>query len=77
MQATGGGGMAMFGGAMPDTYNLVVNTNHPLISKIFNEKDKAKQTEITKRTTDLALLSQNMLKGEELTKFINQSIELI
>jgi molecular chaperone HtpG len=78
MQAVGGGGgMAMFGGAMPDTYNLVVNTNHPLISKILNEKDKAKQTAITKRTTDLALLSQNMLKGEELTKFINQSIELI
>jgi molecular chaperone HtpG len=77
MQAVGGGGMAMFGGAMPDTYNLVVNTNHPLISKILNEKDKTKQTEITKRTTDLALLSQNMLKGEELTKFINQSIELI
>ena len=73
----GGGGMQMFGGAMPDTYNLVVNTNHPLISKILNEKDKAKQTAITERTTDLALLSQNMLKGEALTKFINQSIELI
>jgi molecular chaperone HtpG len=77
MQATGGGGMAMFGGAMPDTFNLVVNTNHPLISKILNEKNKKKQTEITKRTADLALLSQNMLKGEELTKFINHSIELI
>ena len=77
MQAVGGGGMAMFGGAMPETYNLVVNTNHPLISKILNEKDAKKQTEITKRTADLALLSQNMLKGEELTKFINQSIELI
>jgi molecular chaperone HtpG len=78
MQAVGGGGgMQMFGGAMPDTYNLVVNTNHPLISKILNEKDKVKQNQITKRTTDLALLSQNMLKGEELTKFINQSIELI
>ena len=78
MQAVGGGGgMQMFGGAMPDTYNLVVNTNHPLISKILNEKDKAKQTEITRRTTDLALLSQNMLKGEDLTKFINQSIEQI
>lgn len=77
MSAVGGGGMNMFGGAMPDTYNLVVNTNHPLISKILNEKDKKKQTELTKRTADLALLSQNMLKGEELTKFINQSIELI
>jgi len=77
MQAMGGGGMAMFGGAMPDTYNLVVNTNHPLISKILNEKDGKKQTELTKRTADLALLSKNMLKGEELTKFINQSIESI
>jgi molecular chaperone HtpG len=77
MSAVGGGGMNMFGGAMPDTYNLVVNTNHPLISKILNEKDKKKQTAIAKRTADLALLSQNMLKGEELTKFINQSIELI
>jgi molecular chaperone HtpG len=77
MQATGGGGMAMFGGSMPDMYNLVINTNHPLISKILKEKDKKKQTALTKRTADLALLSQNMLKGEELTKFINQSLELI
>ncbi|MBL4593291.1 MAG: molecular chaperone HtpG [Flavobacteriales bacterium] len=77
MSAVGGGGMNMFGGAMPDTYNLVVNTNHPLISKILKEKDEKKQAEITKRAADLALLSQNMLKGEELTKFINQSIELI
>jgi len=77
MQATGGGGMAMFGGSMPDTYNLVVNTNHPLISKILNEKDAKKQAAITKRAADLALLSKNMLKGKELTNFINQSLELI
>jgi molecular chaperone HtpG len=77
MQAVGGGGMAMFGGSMPDTYNLVINTNHPLISKILNEKDKKKQTSLTRRTADLALLSQNMLKGKELTNFINQSLELI
>lgn len=72
-----GGGMNMFGGAMPDMYNLVVNANHPIISKILNEKDAAKQKEITKQTTDLAMLSQNMLKGEELTKFIKRSLELI
>ena len=77
MSAVGGGGMNMFGGAMPDSYNLVVNTNHPLISKILKEKDKKKQKDLTKRTADLALLSQNMLKGEELTKFINQSLKLI
>jgi molecular chaperone HtpG len=77
MQAVGGGGMAMFGGAMPDMYNLIINSNHPLISKILNEKNKDKQKEIAKMTADLALLSQNMLKGEELTKFITKSIELI
>ena len=72
-----GGGMNMFGGAMPDSYNLVVNANHPIISKILNEKDATKQKEITKQTADLAMLSQNMLKGEELTKFIKRSLELI
>lgn len=72
-----GGGMNMFGGAMPDSYNLVVNANHPIISKILNEKDEAKRKEITKQTADLAMLSQNMLKGEELTKFIKRSLELI
>jgi molecular chaperone HtpG len=77
MQAVGGGGMAMFGGAMPDMYNLIINSNHPVISKILNEKNKDKQKEIAKMTADLALLSQNMLKGEELTKFITKSIELI
>jgi len=72
-----GGGMNMFGGAMPDSYNLVVNANHPIITKILNEKDATKQKEITKQTADLAMLSQNMLKGEELTKFIKRSLELI
>lgn len=72
-----GGGMNMFGGAMPDSYNLVVNTNHPIIGKILSEKDDEKQKEIAKQAADLALLSQNMLKGEELTQFINRSISLI
>jgi molecular chaperone HtpG len=77
MQAVGGGGMAMFGGAMPDTYNLIVNVNHPVVSKMLSEKDSDKQKEIVKQTADLALLSQNMLKGKELTNFINRSLELI
>ena len=72
-----GGGMNMFGGAMTDSYNLVLNANHPIISKILNEKDATKQKEITKQTADLAMLSQNMLKGEELTKFIKRSLQLI
>lgn len=77
MQAAGGGGMAMFGGAMPDTYNLVVNVNHPIVGKILAEADEDKQKDIVKQTADLALLSQNMLKGKELTNFINRSLELI
>jgi molecular chaperone HtpG len=76
MQAVGGGGMQMFGG-MPDSYNLVVNVNHPVVGKMLAEADTDKQKQIAKQTADLALLSQNMLKGKELTNFINRSLELI
>lgn len=75
MQATGGG--AMFGGAFPEMYNLVVNSNHPIISKILIESDSEKQNRLTKQVADLALLSQNMLKGEALTQFVKRSIDLI
>lgn len=71
-----GGGMAFYG-SMPDMHNLVVNSNHPLISKILNEKDAERQKQLTKQTADLAMLSQGLLKGEELTKFIKRSVELI
>ncbi len=71
-----GGGMAFYG-SMPDMHNLVVNTNHPLISKILNEKNADKQKQLTKQAADLAMLSQGLLKGEELTKFIKRSVELI
>lgn len=76
MQAVGGGGMAMMGG-MPEMYNLVVNVNHPIVGKMLAEADAEKQKQIAKQTADLALLSQNMLKGKELTNFINRSLELI
>lgn len=76
MSALGGGGMGFYG-AMPEMHNLVVNSNHPLISKILNEKDEEKQKQLTKQAADLAMLSQGLLKGEELTKFIRRSVELI
>lgn len=76
MSAMGGGGMNFYG-SLPDMHNLVVNSNHPLISKILNEKDAGKQKQLTKQTADLAMLSQGLLKGEELTRFIKRSIELI
>lgn len=75
-QAMGGGGMFMMG-AFPEMYNLVVNSNHPLISKILKESDTVKQQNLAKQAVDLAMLSNGMLKGAELTKFINRSLELI
>tara|TARA_R110000850_G_scaffold16697_1_gene51716 strand:+ start:56187 stop:58076 length:1890 start_codon:yes stop_codon:yes gene_type:complete len=76
MSQTGGGGM--FGmGNMPEMYNLVVNTNHDLVSEILNTKTKKKQERLINQALDLARLSQNLLKGEELTAFIKRSYEMI
>lgn len=71
-----GGGMSFYG-AMPEMFNLVVNGNHPLIHRILNEQNAEKQQQLTKQSVDLALLSQGLLKGEELTRFIKRSVELI
>ncbi|MBA3664756.1 MAG: molecular chaperone HtpG [Bacteroidetes bacterium] len=76
MNQLGGGAMGFYG-TMPDMYNLVVNTNHPLISRILEEGNEEKQKSLTKQATDLALLSQGLLKGENLTNFIKRSVELI
>ena len=76
MQATGGGGMNMFGN-MPDMHNLVVNTNSELVSDILNTKTKKKQERLINQSLDLARLSQGLLKGEELTNFIKRSYEMI
>ncbi len=75
MQLTGGGGM--LGGNMPEMYNLIVNTNHPLVTQILETKTKKKQERLIKQSVDLARLSQNLLKGEELTSFINRSFDMI
>jgi molecular chaperone HtpG len=76
MSQSGGGGM--FGmGNMPEMYNLVVNTNSELATSILNNTDKAAQESLVKQALDLARLSQNLLKGEELTAFVKRSFELI
>ena len=75
MQASGGGGM-MGMGNMPDMYNLVVNTNSPLVSEIL-AADEDKQKGLISQAFDLAKLSQNLLHGEELTNFIKRSYDLI
>ena len=75
MSKTGGG---MFGmGSFPDMYNLVVNTNHELATNILNSDDKSHQEALVKQALDLAKLSQNLLKGEELTAFVKRSFGLI
>lgn len=71
-----GGGMS-FMGTMPEMYNLVVNVNHPVIGKVVNEADSEKRNNLIKQTTDLALLSQNLLKGDKLSEFIKRSFAMI
>ncbi len=135
-----GGGMNFYGN-LPDSYNIIVNTNHPLVGKLSSElttsvgdsvktfdkeleplkneadelekakagkkpeeipsadkekletiekqigelndkkekvlADFGKESKIAKQLIDLALISNNMLKGEELSKFVKRSIELI
>ena len=73
-QKMGGGG---FFGAFPETYNMVVNGNHSKISEVLSAADTEAKTAKVKQLTDLALLSQGMLKGEELSNFIDRSIELV
>ncbi len=76
MQKTGGGGMFGMGG-FPDMYNLIVNTNHELVTEILNTKTEKKKERLINQALDLARLSKNLLKGEELTAFIKRSYEMI
>lgn len=71
-----GGGNMMFG-AFPETYNVMVNGNHPKIENLIKESDESLKSDKAKQLTDLALLSQGLLKGESLDKFIERSIEMI
>ncbi len=76
MSASGGGGM--FGmNNFPDMYQVVVNVNAKLALEILTEKDAEKQSNLIKQGLDLAKLSQNLLKGEELTAFVKRSFELM
>lgn len=74
-QQMSGGGANMFG-AMPEMYNMVVNANHPLITELINTEE-SKRKETVGQLIDLALLSQNMLKGEAMSKFIQRSVDLM
>jgi len=75
MSALGGG---QFGfGNMPEFYNLVVNSNHPLMGTILEKAQDEEKDQLVRQLYDLALISQNLLKGEKLTAFIKRSVDLI
>jgi molecular chaperone HtpG len=76
MSKLGGGGGMNFYGSMPDNYKVAINANHKIIHKILSA-DETKQTEMAKHAFDLALLSQGLLKGAELTAFVERSVEVI
>ena len=75
MSKTGGGGFAMMGG-MPDQYNVSINANHALVGKLLKAKSKEKKAQLAKQAYDLAMLSQNLLTGKDLTDFIKRSVSL-
>ena len=72
MQATGGGGMFGMGG-FPEMYNLVVNSNSEFANQILKTGDAEGKQNLIKYALDLAKLSQNLLKGKDLTDFIQRS----
>lgn len=76
MQASGGAGM--FGmGNFPEMYNVVVNANSDLATEILAKDSKEEKDALINQALDLAKLSQGLLKGKELTNFINRSFKNI
>lgn len=75
--AAAGGPMAGFYTSMPDEVILTVNGNHPVFQTVLRETDKTKKEKVVHNLADLALLSQGLLKGNNLTDFINRSVELM
>lgn len=74
MQQSGGNNMF---GSMPEIHNVIVNVNNDLVNTIFKAKSKTKRSKLINQSLDLARLSQNLLKGEELTSFIKRSFDII
>jgi len=71
------GPMGSFYANMPDEVTLTVNGNHPIFQNILKEDDSQKQEKMVRNLADLALLSQGLLKGNDLTSFINRSVDLM
>lgn len=75
--AAAGGGMSAFYAQMPDEVTLTVNGNHPIYQQLFKENDQDKTSKQIRNLADLALLSQGLLKGADLTNFINRTVDLM
>ncbi len=67
----------MMMGDMPDQFNAVINSNHPMVSKILKVETEDKQKELATQAYELGLLSQNLLTGNKLTSFIKRSVDLL
>jgi molecular chaperone HtpG len=77
MASMSGGGMTAFYAQMPDEVHLTINGNHPIYQALLKEADTDKQQKQARNLADLALLSQGLLTGAELTNFINRSVDLL
>jgi molecular chaperone HtpG len=71
------GSMGGFYANMPDEVTLTINGNHPIYQTILKEDDKSRQEKLVHNLSDLALLSQGLLKGNNLTHFIQRSVDLL
>ncbi len=71
------GGQNAYFANLPEQYNVVVNSNHPLIAGLLDETDEVRQTDLVREMKDLALLSQNLLKGQALNDFVHRSLTMI
>ena len=75
MARMGGGGMNFYG-SLPDTYKVAINGNHKLVTKIL-QADETHGAQLARQAFDLALLSQGMLKGADLTAFVERSVKVL
>ena len=71
-----GGGMSFYG-ALPENFKVAVNGNHALVNRILQTENEEEQGQLAKQAFDLALLSQGILTGADLTEFVKRSVELI
>ncbi|MBS4073436.1 MAG: molecular chaperone HtpG [Algoriphagus sp.] len=76
MAQTGGGPMSFYG-SLPDSYKVAINGNHPVVDKILKAEGEEAQLKLAKQAFDLAMLSQGLLTGKDLTAFVKRSVEMI